>query len=105
MKLEKINFTPSGSTVVIILNDSTLTPDRVVFWVDGTYKCRGYDDMTRQVANYGSGTSTVNNRSIYLHNGTSAIMRGRVTDFDTGEFTVTFDSYTADTIHALVIED
>lgn len=105
MKLEKGSFTAGYNLETIILNDSTLTPNRIIFWIDGTYKSHGYDDMTRQVAAYGTSTATKNDRSIYLHNGSTAVMSGRCTAFYLGEFDVTFDVRTADTIHFLAIED
>lgn len=105
MKIEKGSFTPTYNITTVVLNDDTITPNRFIFWVDGTYQCHGYDDLTRQVCNYGIGTSVKNDRSIYLHNGTNAIMSGRVTNIDEGEFDVTFDIRTTDTVHVLAIED
>lgn len=105
MKLEKGSFLPTGATVIVVLNDDTIAPNRIVFWVDGTNKSHGYDDGTRQVAAYGNGVSTKNDRSIYVHNGSSALISGRVTNYDIGEFTVSFDSYAAESINFLAIED
>lgn len=105
MKLEKGSFTAAYDLNTIVLNDDTLEPSRFIFWVDGTYRTHGYDDMTRQVAHYGNGTAVKNDRSIYIHNGTNAIMSGRVTAVYPGEADITFDIRTADTIHFIAIED
>lgn len=104
MKIEKFLFTPSSSITTVILNDSSLEPSRVLLWVESPYPSHGYDDMTRQVASYGT-SSIKNDRSIYMHNGSSAVISGRVTDFDIGEFTITFDNYAAYQISGLAIED
>ena len=104
MKLEKGSFVPTSSTEIVVLNDSTLEPSRIVFWVEGTYPSHGYDDLTRQVAGY-STTIEKNDRSIYVHNGSSATMSGRCNYFDVGEFEVGFDNYTATGINFLAIED
>lgn len=105
MKLEKSSFTPTNTTTTVVLNDDTITPNRITFWVEGTYTSHGYDDGTRQVAAYGNSTLTKNDRSIYVHNGSTALISGRVTNFDEGEFTITFNSYNATTINFLAIED
>lgn len=104
MKLEKGSFTPTSDITTVVLNDDTLTPDRIVLWVEGTYPSHGYDDMTRQVAAYAS-TSEKNDRSIYVHNGSSATMSGRVTAMSAGEFDITYDVRTATQTNFLAIED
>ncbi len=104
MKVEKGSFTPNASVTTVTLNDDTLTPDRIVFWVEGSFPSHGYDDTTRQVAGYSS-TSEKLDRSVYVHNGSSATMQGRVTNLDVGEFDMTFDSFTSTQINFLAIED
>lgn len=105
MLLEKGSFIANNSIMTLILNNPNLTPSRIIFWIDGTYKSHGYDDMTRQVAAYGSSTATKSDRSVYLHNGTTAISNGYCTLFDLGEFSMNFSAYTADIIHFLAIQD
>lgn len=104
MILEKGSFTPNNDATIVTLNNENLTPDRVIFWVEGTYPSHGSDDGTQAVAAYGS-TNTKNDRSIYVHNGSSALMSGRITDLDVGEFEVTFDVRTATSIGFLAIQD
>lgn len=105
MKLEHSSFTPTDSSPIVVLNDDTITPNRIIFWVEGSYPSHGFDDGTQQVCAYGNGTATKNDRSVYVHNGTTATMSGRVDSFDTGEFTMDMDSFTATTINFLAIED
>lgn len=107
MKLEKTTFTAAYAVTTVLLNDSTLIPTRFIFWIDGANSSHGTDDGIIQVSTYNSGTLTKNDRSIYLHNGSTALMSGRVTNIDPlgGEFDVTFDVRTGTTINCIAIEE
>lgn len=104
MTLEKGSFTASSDDCIVTLTNETLTPDRIVFWVEGTYPSHGFDNGIQAVAAYSS-TSTKNDRSIYVHNGSNAIMSGKINYFDVGEFEVGFDVRNATQINYLAIED
>lgn len=105
MKLEKGSFYALNSIETPVLNDPTLSVDRVVTWVDGTNKSHGYDDLTQQVCAYGNGTTTKSDRSVYVHDGTNILTSGKCTRFDVGEFDMSFDSYNGELINFLAIED
>lgn len=104
MKVEKGSFTPTGLITTVVLQDDTLEPDRIVLWVEGTYPSHGYDDLTRQVAGYGS-TSEKLDRSVYVHNGSTALMSGKVNSFSVGEFDMGYDSFTSTQTNYLAIQD
>lgn len=103
-KYEKGSIIATGSLTTPVLNDTTLTPDVIIFWVEGTYPSHGVDNGTVHVAGYdGSGVYNASN-SIYVHNGSTALMAGYVSAIYAGEFDITFSVYNGSIINFLAVE-
>lgn len=101
MKLEAGATLIDTDIMYISLNDETLVPESVELWIDGTYHSHGYDDLTTQICAYNS-YQTKDDRSIYVHNGSTVLVDGKCISFDVGEIVLSFNVRTGLIINWLV---
>lgn len=106
MKISIGSITVGSNTETAILNDSSLTPDEVIFSIRGTYSgipCSSLGTHIRstnlKACKYNTSSSTT--YPIIINNG-SNLLQGYVSYWDTGEFDVTFP--TRVTGHSYVID-
>lgn len=104
MKKERGSFPTLFNPTTIVLDDTTLNPDRIFFWIDGANSMHGYDNGTTAFCEYNT-SNMDNSYSLRLQNGGTTLLQGKVTNFDTGEIEITFATRTNQAVNFIVIED
>lgn len=95
-------YTINSPLETFVLNDTTLTPDVVIFWIDGANASHGYDDTTHRLAAYGASSVDAAN-SINAVVGGNPIV-GKLDSVSLGEFDVRFSQHTPTVINFVAIE-